>query len=36
MKENLHTKYFLFTYNDITLNEKPPTMKENLHLFFSL
>ena len=33
MKENLHTKYFPFTYNDVTFNEKPPIMKENLCIF---
>ena len=33
-KENLHTKYFLFTYNDVTLKEKPPIMKENLCILF--
>ena len=33
MKENLHTKYFPFTYNDVALNEKPPIMKENLCIF---
>ena len=33
-KENLHTKYTSFTYNDITLIEKPPIMKQNLCLFF--
>ena len=26
-KENLHTKYTPFTYNDGTLNKKPPIMK---------
>ena len=35
-KENLCTKYFLFTYKYIALNEKPPIMKENLCIFFSL
>ena len=34
MKENLCTKYFPFTYNDVTLNEKPAIMKENIHIFF--
>ena len=34
MKENLCTKYFSFTYNDIALNKKPPITKENLHIFF--
>ena len=34
MKENLCTKYFPFTYNDLVLNEKPPIMKENLRIFF--
>ena len=33
-KENLCTKYFPFTYKYITLNEKPPVMKENLCIFF--
>ena len=33
-KENLCTKYFPFIYNNIALNEKPPIMKENLHIFF--
>ena len=33
-KENLCTKYFPFTYEYIALNEKPPIMKENLHIFF--
>ena len=36
MKENLHTKYFPLTYNDIALNKKLSIMKENLHIFFSL
>ena len=36
MKENLCTKYTPFTYKYITLNEKPPIMKQNLHIFFSL
>ena len=36
MKENLCTKYTPFTYKYIALNEKPPTMKQNLHIFFSL
>ena len=35
-KENLCTKYMPFTYKYITLNEKPPIMKQNLHIFFSL
>ena len=34
MKENLHTKYIPFTYNDVTLNKKPPITKQNLHIFF--
>ena len=34
MKDNPHTKYFPFTYNDIALNEKQPIMKENLCIFF--
>ena len=33
-KENLHTKYFPFTYKYITLNKKQPVMKENLCIFF--
>ena len=33
MKENLHTKYTPFTYNDIALNKKLPIMKENLCIF---
>ena len=33
-KENLCTKYLLFTYKDITLNKKLPIMKENLCIFF--
>ena len=33
-KENLCTKYFPFTCKYITLNKKPPIMKENLHIFF--
>ena len=33
-KENLSTKYFLFTYKYVTLNEKLPITKENLHNFF--
>ena len=36
MKENLHTKYTPFTYNDIALYEKPPITKQNLHTFFLL
>ena len=35
-KENLCTKYTPFTYKYITLNEKPPIMKQNLHIFFPL
>ena len=34
MKENLPTKYTLFTYDDVALNKKPPIMKQNLHIFF--
>ena len=34
MEENLHTKYTPFTYNDITLNKKPPITKQNLCIFF--
>ena len=34
MKENLSTKYTPFTYKYITLNEKPPITKQNLHIFF--
>ena len=34
MKENLCTKYTPFTYKYIILNEKPPKMKQNLHIFF--
>ena len=34
MKKNLHTKYTPFTYNDITLNEKPVIPKQNLHIFY--
>ena len=33
MKENLHNKYFPFTYKDVNLNKKPPITKENLHIF---
>ena len=34
MKENLHTKYSPFTYKYVALNEKPPIMKQNHHIFF--
>ena len=34
MKENFHTKYTPFTYNDVALNEKLPIMKQNLCIFF--
>ena len=34
MKENLHTKYTPFTYNDVALDEKLPITKLNLHIFF--
>ena len=34
MKENLCTKYTPFTYKYITLNDKPPIMKQNLCIFF--
>ena len=33
-KENLHTKYTQFTYNDIALNKKLLVMKQNLYIFF--
>ena len=33
-RENLHTKYTPFAYNDVTLNEKLPIMKQNLCIFF--
>ena len=33
-KENTRTKYTLFTYNDVTLNEKLSIMMQNLHIFF--
>ena len=33
-KENLHTKYSPFTYNDVALNEKPSVTRENLHILF--
>ena len=33
IKENLCTKYTPFTYKHTTLNEKPPIMKQNLHIF---
>ena len=33
-KENLHTKYTPFTYNDVTLNKKPPIMKQISAYFF--
>ena len=35
-KENLHTKYTPFPYNDVTLNEKPPITKQNLRVYFFL
>ena len=34
MKENLHTKYTPFTYNDVTLNKMLPITKQNLCIFF--
>ena len=34
MKENLHTKYIPFTYNDVALDENLPIMKQNLGIFF--
>ena len=34
MEENLCTKYFPFTYRYVTLNQRPPKMEENLHIFF--
>ena len=33
-RKTLCTKYTRFTYNDITLNEKPPIRKQNLSIFF--
>ena len=33
-KENLCTKYTPFIYKYVVLNEKPPIMKQNLHIFF--
>ena len=33
-KENLCTKYTPFTYKYVTLNEKLPMTKQNLHRFF--
>ena len=35
-KENLYTKYTLFTYKYIALNEKLPITKQNLCIFFLL